>query len=55
MDTTTAQAIHDLATTGRLSAESTEAVSDALGLDTDTSEGDDTKASTKQAAKGSGR
>jgi hypothetical protein len=33
MDTTTAQAIHDLATTGRLSEDSTAAVADVLGLD----------------------
>lgn len=39
MDATTAQAIHDLVTNGRLSEASTKAVSDALGLDYDESSG----------------
>jgi hypothetical protein len=39
METSTAQAIHELATTGRLTDESTEAVHKALGLHVDEDSG----------------
>lgn len=56
MDTTTAQAIHDLATTGRLSSDSTAAVADVLGIEApeaDDTEPEDKAGAAKAAAKGS--
>lgn len=57
MDTTTAQAIHDLATTGRLSPDSTAAVADVLGIEAPgaETEPEDKPAPARAAAKGSAR
>lgn len=52
MDRSTAQAIHDLATTGRLSPASHEVVADVLGLELP--EDEDTK-DTKPAGKAAAR
>jgi hypothetical protein len=54
MDKSTAKAIHELATTGRLSDDSTDVVADVLGLDSPGAEDTPNKAATS-AAKGSGR